>query len=109
MQTDYLFNGIRGYSRFKRFSYLLEMENTEANKRLKSIKFFDKYGLEAPIDGLHINNNQDEFSILLDNGSKFKKDFDALLQEKQLTQSIFPVGVWHCQTYDFKTNTFFRK
>lgn len=55
MQTDYLFNGIRGYSRFKRFSYLLEMENTEANKRLKIIKFFDKYGLEATKEAFNVS------------------------------------------------------
>ena len=47
MQTDYLFNGIRGYARFKRFGYLLEMETKEANERYKIVQFFDKYGLEA--------------------------------------------------------------
>ena len=55
MQTDYLFNAIKGYSRFKRFSYLLEMENTEAKKRLKIIKFFDKYGLEATIEAFGVS------------------------------------------------------
>lgn len=55
MQTDYLFNGIRGYSKFKRFSYLFEMENTEATKRLKIIKFFDKYGLEATIEAFAVS------------------------------------------------------
>ena len=55
MQTDYLFNGLRGYARFRRFSYLLEMENTEANKRLKIIKFFDKYGLAATIEAFNVS------------------------------------------------------
>jgi transposase InsO family protein len=55
MQTDYLFNAIRGYARFKRFSYLFEMENTEANKRLKIIKFHDKYGLEATIEAFDVS------------------------------------------------------
>ena len=55
MQTDYLFNATRGYARFKRFSYLFEMENTEANKRLKIIKFYDKYGLEATIEAFNVS------------------------------------------------------
>jgi transposase InsO family protein len=55
MQTDYLFNGIRGYSRFKRFSYLFEMENIEATKRLKIIKFFEKYGLDATIEAFGVS------------------------------------------------------
>ena len=55
MQTDYLFNGIKGYTRFKRFSYILEMENTEAKKRLKIIKFFDKYGLDAAIEAFGVS------------------------------------------------------
>ena len=55
MQTDYLFNGLRGYTRVKRFSYLFEMENKEAQKRLKIIKFFDKYGLEATIEAFDIS------------------------------------------------------
>ncbi len=55
MQIDYLFNGIRGYTRFKRFSYLFEMENIEAKKRLKIIKFFDKYGLDATIEAFGVS------------------------------------------------------
>ena len=55
MQTDYLFNGIKGYARFKRFSYLFEMKNTEADKRLKIIKFFDKYGLNATIEAFGVS------------------------------------------------------
>ena len=55
MQTDYLFNGIKGYATFKKFSYLLEMENKEAQKRLKILKFFDKYGLEATIEAFDIS------------------------------------------------------
>ncbi len=55
MQIDYLFNGIKGYARFKRFSYILEMENTEAKKRLKIIKFFDKYGLNATIEAFGVS------------------------------------------------------
>jgi len=41
--------------------------------------------LEALIDGLNISNMQDNFSILSDNGSEFKKDFDKLLVDKNLT------------------------
>lgn len=41
--------------------------------------------LEALIDGVSINDIQDKFSILSDNGSEFKKEFDALLEKKQLT------------------------
>lgn len=55
MQTDYLFHGIKGYAYIKRFSYLFEMENKEANERYKIIKFFDKYGLEATIEAFGIS------------------------------------------------------
>ena len=49
MQADYLFHGIKGYSRFKRFSYLFEMTTKEANDRYRIIviEFYDKFGLEA--------------------------------------------------------------
>lgn len=47
MQTDYLFHGIRGYTRFKRVSDLWEMTTKEAKERYRVIEFFDKYGLEA--------------------------------------------------------------
>jgi transposase InsO family protein len=40
--------------------------------------------LAALIDGLSYNPH-DKYAILSDNGSEFKKDFDALIQEKQLT------------------------
>jgi transposase InsO family protein len=55
MQTDHLFNGIRGYSRLKRFSYLLEMETKEANKRIKILQFYDKYGLDATIEAFSVS------------------------------------------------------
>jgi len=55
MQTDYLWNGIRGYARVRKFSYLFDMENKEANKRLKILKFFDKYGLEATIEAFSVS------------------------------------------------------
>ena len=55
MQTDYLFNGLKGYTRVKRFSYLFEMENSEAQKRLKILKFFDKYGVDATIEAFDIS------------------------------------------------------
>ncbi len=55
MQTDYLFNGIKGYTTFKRFSYLFDMENKEANDRYKIIQFFDKYGLEATIEAFSVS------------------------------------------------------
>ena len=41
--------------------------------------------LEALIDGLNIKQNDTKFSILSDNGSEFKKDFDKLLENKNLT------------------------
>ena len=43
--------------------------------------------LSALIDGLSYDtkDSQNKYAILSDNGSEFKKDFDALLQEKQLT------------------------
>ena len=55
MQTDYLFNGIRGYTTFRRFSYLFDMDNKEANDRYKIIQFFDKYGLEATIEAFNVS------------------------------------------------------
>lgn len=55
MQTDYLFNGIRGYASVKRFSYLFNMENKKAQKRLKILNFFDKYGLEATKEAFGIS------------------------------------------------------
>jgi hypothetical protein len=55
MQTNYLFNGIKEYATFKKFSYLLEMENKDAQKRLKILKFFDKYGLEATMEALAVS------------------------------------------------------
>ena len=55
MQTDYLFHGLKGYKYIKRFSYLFEMENKEANERYKILKFFDKYGLEATIEAFGIS------------------------------------------------------
>ena len=47
MQTDYLFNGIKGYTTFRRFSYLWTMKTKEADRRYKILQFYDKYGLEA--------------------------------------------------------------
>lgn len=41
--------------------------------------------LEALIDGLYTKDIKDKFAILSDNGSEFKKEFDAILQEKELT------------------------
>ena len=55
MQTDYLFNGIKGYAYIKRFSYLFEMENKEVNKRYKILQFFDKYGLDATIEAFAVS------------------------------------------------------
>ena len=55
MQTDYLFNGLKGYASVKRFSYLFDMENKEAQKRLKILKFFDKYGLEATMEAFGVS------------------------------------------------------
>jgi|GEM_PF-1053128 len=55
MQTDYLFNGIRGYITFRKFSYLFDMDNKEANDRYKIIQFFDKYGLEATIEAFAVS------------------------------------------------------
>jgi transposase len=69
MQTDYLFNGIRGYARVKRFSYLFEMDTKEASKRLKIIKFFDKYGLETTIEAFGVSRR-----TLYRWKAKFKRD-----------------------------------
>ncbi|MCV6599360.1 MAG: integrase core domain-containing protein [Alphaproteobacteria bacterium] len=55
MQREYFFNGIKGYSTFKRFSYLFDMDNKEANDRYKIIQFYDKYGLEATIEAFNIS------------------------------------------------------
>ncbi len=55
MQTDYLFHGIKGYAHIKRFSYLFNMENDEANKRYKILKFCDKYGIEATIEAFNVS------------------------------------------------------
>ena len=55
MQTDYLFNGIKGYAYIKRFSYLFEMKNKEANERYKILQFYDKYGLNATIEAFNIS------------------------------------------------------
>jgi len=48
MQTDYLFNGIKGYTTFRRFSYLWTMKTKEADRRYKILQFYDKYGLIIP-------------------------------------------------------------
>jgi len=55
MQTDYLFHGIKGYARFKRFSYLFEMTTKEANDRYRIIEFYDKFGLEATTEAFGIS------------------------------------------------------
>jgi len=47
MQTDYLFNGIKGYTRVKRFSYLFEMENKEASKRYKILQWNAPYNIDT--------------------------------------------------------------
>ena len=55
MQRDYLFNGIRGYTTFRKFSYLFDMDNKEANDRYKIIQFYDKYGIEATIEAFNVS------------------------------------------------------
>ncbi len=76
MQTDYLFHGIRGFSHFQRVCYLWEMETDVAQRRLKILQFFEKYGLEATLEAFDISrrtlyrwksiyekNNQDVLSL----------------------------------------------
>jgi len=55
MQTDYLFNGLKGYAFIKKFNYIFYMENNEANKRYKILKFFDKYGIDATIEAFDVS------------------------------------------------------
>ena len=55
MQRDYLFNGIKGYEKFRKLCYNLEMRTKEANKRLQIIQFFDKYGLEATKEAYRVS------------------------------------------------------
>ena len=55
MQTDYLFHGIEGFSYFQRVCYLWEMETDTAQRRLKILKFFEKYGLQATLEAFDIS------------------------------------------------------
>ena len=55
MQTDYLFNGIKGYSQFRRFSYLFTMNTKEATNRYKILMFLDKYGINATKNAYEIS------------------------------------------------------
>ena len=55
MQIDYLFHGIRGYRTFKRVCYLWEMETEEAQRRVKILRFWERYGLEATMEAFHVS------------------------------------------------------
>jgi transposase InsO family protein len=55
MQTDYLFHGLKGFKNFQRICYLWDMETDVAQKRLKILKFFDKYGLQATLEAFDIS------------------------------------------------------
>jgi len=55
MQADYLFNGIKGNTKLKRFSYIFNMCTQEANKRYKILQFYEKYGLEVTKDAFEIS------------------------------------------------------
>jgi len=55
MQTDYLFNGIRGFKRFEYYCYHYEMASQEANRRYKIVNFYQKYGLQATLEAFDIS------------------------------------------------------
>ena len=55
MQTDYLFHGLKGFSYFQRVCYLWNMETDTAQKRLKILKFFEKYGPAATLEAFDIS------------------------------------------------------
>ena len=55
MQTDYLFNGLKGYIKLRNISYLWDMTTKEANERYKILQFCNKYGLDATIEAFNIS------------------------------------------------------
>ncbi|CUU82556.1 helix-turn-helix domain-containing protein [Campylobacter hyointestinalis] len=55
MQTDYLFNAIKGFKKFKEFGYTVSMRIDEAQHRLKIINFYLQYGLKATLDAFSIS------------------------------------------------------
>jgi hypothetical protein len=55
MQTDYLFRGLKGYAKVKRFSYLFSMNTKEATNRYKILRFLYKYGINATKDAYEIS------------------------------------------------------
>ena len=55
MQIDYMFYGLRGFGLFKRVCYRWEMETPIAKQRLKILRFYEKYGLQATLDAFEIS------------------------------------------------------
>ena len=55
MQTDYLFNWVRGYKRFAYYCYSYDMVNKEAERRYKILSFYEKYGLDATLEAFEIS------------------------------------------------------
>ena len=55
MQIDYLFYGVKGFRKFKELGYILEMLKPNANERLKILKFYDKFGLNATLEAFGIS------------------------------------------------------
>ena len=95
MQTDYLFNGIRGYASLKRFGYLLEMKTKEAKERYKILLFFEKYGLEATKEAFGVSRRTlYRWKALLQTN---KNEINALnpksTQPKQKRQPITPKAI----------------
>ena len=81
MQTDYLFNRIKGYSTFKRFSYLFDMDSKEANNRLKVVQFYEKYGLNVTIEAFDISKRT-ILDVALELNEQLDKLFDILTKKR---------------------------
>ena len=85
MQTDYLYHGIKGYAKLKKFSYILEMTTKEATQRYKIIEFLIKshfllshllivhykengtyfFSLVIRLSNIYLNNPIDTFIVFL--------------------------------------------
>ncbi|WP_201353138.1 integrase core domain-containing protein [Hydrogenimonas urashimensis] len=55
MQTDYLFHGLKGFKRLQSVCYRLQMQTNTALKRLKILKFYDKWDLDATLEAFDIS------------------------------------------------------
>lgn len=55
MQIDYLFYGLKGFKKFRNFSYIFSMTTQIVDYRLKILNFYTKFGLNATIEAFNIS------------------------------------------------------